>query len=150
MGQEEGLQACEGCGLAGPWGLHGPACTGSGRWAGSPSLWSLLFPCPALALSLGPPTARWPPRLIFGAEMSANDQGPEDSVAGCSPGTLASFRVGEQRGPNLGGWVATAHSPSCQGWVWREEPSGALCRPGGSGRKEVAAAALDQQSLLLP
>ena len=41
--------------------------------------------------------------VISGTKTKAQDRRLEDSVAGCFPGAVASFRVGEQRGPSLGG-----------------------------------------------
>lgn len=41
--------------------------------------------------------------VISGTKTKAQDRHLEDSVAGCFPGAAASFRVGEQRGPSLGG-----------------------------------------------
>lgn len=124
----------------GPWG-----CVVLPGGAGGDGPLSLLMaaaiPRLAPALSLGPLTAPWPLQTHLGAGKSSTKQGLQDSVAGESPGTVAtSWAKEEQREPGLGGRVVTTCSPSRQGWAWREGASGALCWPGGSGRKEVAAA----------
>lgn len=126
--------------LWGPWG-----CVVLPGGAGGDGPLSLLMaaaiPRLAPALSLGPLTAPWPLQTHLGAGKSSTKQGLQDSVAGESPGTVAtSWAKEEQREPGLGGRVVTTCSPSRQGWAWREGASGALCWPGGSGRKEVAAA----------
>lgn len=98
------------------------------------------IPCLAPALSLGPLSAPWPLQTHLGAEKSSTKQGLQDSVAGEPPGMVAISWAEEQREPGLGGRVVTTCSPSRQGRTWREGASGALCWPGASGRKEVAAA----------
>lgn len=110
--------------------MHGPD-----YWAWMMGELSLLV---VAAIPVLCPTA---PQLVSRAKRSETKQGPEDSVAKRSPGAVASSGAGEQSGPGLGGRVATTCSPSRGGWSWREGTSGALCWPGGSRRKEVAAAA---------
>lgn len=140
-GEGKGLQACEKCGLPGPWGLLSPP-----GWAGGDGL--TLPPCGGCHPQprAGPLPARWPPRLISGG----------DKCEPSGPGGLWLGVPWAQRPPS--GWGNKAdlapgsgwYWPSLVGRTWREGASGALCRPGGSGRQEVAAVGPYQPTHLLP
>lgn len=141
MGKEEGLQACKGCGFAGPLGLCGFLWRGSGVM-GQLALLVAATPMPGTSLE------RWSPNCL----MTPPDSSLGRKRARPSKAWRTLWRGSPQawwpppRRWNKGNLVwegrwqpRVLFSWGC--WAQREGASGALCRPGGSGRKEMAAAA---------